>query len=310
MKPALLILHGIADEHLCRIGQAYDVVVATTAERRAHAVAEHGHRLRAVMTIGAVGLTAEEMAAMPLLEFICALGAGFENIDMAAARARGIAVANGAGTNDACVADHTIGLLIASARSIPQLDMQVRKGVWRTQLQPPRGISGKRLGILGLGTIGQQIARRAAGFDMTVAYHNRRARTDVAFQHVACLHELATWADFLVVAVPGGAGTRHLVNADILQALGPEGVIVNIARGSVIDTQALASALRSGTIAAAGLDVYESEPAPPVELLDLDNVVLTPHVAGWSPQAITATIDLFLDNMARHFSGRPLLTPI
>ena len=161
-----------------------------------------------------------------------------------------------------------------------------------------------------MGTIGQKIARRAQAFDMPIGYHNRKPKDGVGYSYFASVLELAQWADVLVVATPGGAGTKHLVNAQVLQALGSQGYVVNIARGSVIDTAALAQALRTGKLAGAGLDVYESEPLPPAQLLELENVVLTPHVAGWSPEAVQATVDLFLNNAQRHFSGQPLVTPV
>jgi lactate dehydrogenase-like 2-hydroxyacid dehydrogenase len=145
---------------------------------------------------------------------------------------------------------------------------------------------------------------------MEVGYHNRSARSDVAHRYFADVMALAAWADVLVIATPGGADTQHLVNAQVLQALGPRGYVVNIARGSVIDTAALAQALRDGTIAGAGLDVYASEPAPPAELLDLDTVVLTPHVAGWSPEAVQASVDRFLENARRHLAGEPPVSPV
>ena len=182
--------------------------------------------------------------------------------------------------------------------------------MWRTALPLPPNVSHKRMGIIGLGTIGQKIAQRALGFDVEVGYHNRMARTDVPYRYFAEVTALAAWADFLVVATPGGAGTRHLVSAQVLDALGPHGYVVNIARGSVVDTQALARALQSGRVAGAGLDVYESEPAPPAELLVLNNVVLTPHVAGWSPQAVQASVDRFVENARRHFAGEAPVSPV
>jgi lactate dehydrogenase-like 2-hydroxyacid dehydrogenase len=277
---------------------------------RAKAIAEAGADVRAVLTIGSTGLTAAEIDAMPGLAFISALGAGYENIAVAHARARGIAVANGAGTNDSCVADHAFALLLATVRAVPAMDRATREGKWRTELPLRPNVSGKRLGILGLGTIGQRIARRGLGFDMAVGYHNRQPRPDTEYQYFDSLHALATWADYLVVAIPGGASTRHVVNEAVLQALGPHGFLVNIARGSVVDSLALARALQTGAVAGAGLDVYESEPEPPLPLLDCPNLVLTPHVAGWSPEAIDASVEQFLENGRRHFAGEPLLTPI
>src|SRR5690606_22272620 len=140
-----------------------------------------------------------------------------------------------------------------------------------------------------------------------VGYHNRTARPELPYTYFGSLHALASWCDVLVLATPGGAATHHLVDSQLLQALGPQGWLVNIARGSVVDTAALAEALRSGTIAGAGLDVYESEPAAPAELVGLPNVVLTPHVAGWSPEAVQNSVDRFLQNATRHFAGQPMV---
>ena len=309
-KPLLLILHVLSEAHRDQLGAHFEVLYAPDSTRCAEALTAHGPRVQAVLTVGAIGLSAAQMQAMPQLRWVGALGAGYENIDVAYARAHGIAVSNGAGTNDQCVADHAFGLVIAAVRGLVRLDRLTRQGVWRNDIPLPPNVSGKRLGILGLGTIGQKIARRAQAFDMPVGYHNRRPKDGVDFTYFDSVLALAQWADVLLVATPGGAGTRHLVDAPVIAALGSQGYVVNIARGSVVDTAALAQALRSGALGGAGLDVYESEPLPPAELLDLDNVVLTPHVAGWSPEAVQATVDLFLDNAHRHFAGQPLVTPV
>lgn len=310
MKPTLLVLHTLSADHLAQIGAIFDVIDAPTAALRADAVAAHGARIRAVLTIGSIGLRADEMDAMPALSLVCALGAGYENIDVAQARTRGIVVANGAGTNDDCVADHAMALLLAAVRGLRPLDRACREGVWRDRLALQPNASFKRLGILGLGTIGQKIAKRALGFDMAVGYHNRRPREGVPHAYFDSVLALAAWADFLIVATPGGAGTRHLVDAAVLKALGPGGYLVNIARGSVVDTAALAGALRDGALAGAALDVYESEPAPPAPLLDLPGVLLTPHVAGWSPEAIQASVDRFIANATRHLAGEAVVSPV
>ena len=310
MKPVLLALMFLSEEHRAQMAQSFEVLYAPDAAQAAAAIAEHGSRITVVLTIGATGLSAAQIDALPRVSLICALGAGYENIAVAHAKARGIVVANGAGTNDDCVADHAWGLLIATVRGIPKLDKLTRDGVWRTALPLPPNVSHKRIGIIGLGTIGKKIAQRAQGFEMEVGYHNRTARTDVPYRYFSDVTALAAWADFLVVATPGGAGTQHLVNAPVLQALGPRGYVVNIARGSVIDTAALAHALRTGQVAGAGLDVYESEPAPPAELVALDTVVLTPHVAGWSPEAVQASVDRFMENARRHLAGEAPVSPI
>ncbi|MDB5885461.1 MAG: hydroxyacid dehydrogenase [Polaromonas sp.] len=309
-KIALLVLNTHSSEHQAILSDLYDLTYAPTADERAAAIAAHGEKFRAVLTIGVLGLTAGEIAAMPELELICCMGAGYELVDVEAARARGIALANGQGTNDDCVADHAFGLVIAAMRNFRQLDRLCREGVWRLAIPQPPNVSGKRMGILGLGTIGQKIARRAAAFDMPIGYHNRSPKEGKAYRYFSTLEALAQWCDVLVCAAPGGPATRHIVNAQVLDALGPQGFLVNIGRGSVVDTDALAAALREGRIGGAGLDVYESEPKRPEALIGLDNLMLTPHLAGWSPEATQASFERFLNNADGHFSGKGVVSPI
>lgn len=309
-KIPLLVLNSLSSAHQAQIGAVYDVTYAPTPAERKAAVAAHGAKFRAVLTIGVIGITPEEIAAMPKLELICAMGAGYEGLPLEAARARGIATANGAGTNADCVADHAFGLLIGIVRRIRTLDLQCREGIWREEIPHPPNVSGKKLGILGLGIIGQKIAKRAAGFDMEIGYHNRKPREGVDHRYFDSLEALAEWADVLVIATPGGQATRHLVNAEILDAIGPQGYLINISRGSVVDTEALAAALRANRIAGAGLDVYESEPKRPEPLIGLDNVLLTPHMAGWSPEATQASVNRFMENAEGHFAGRGVVSPI
>lgn len=306
----LLVLNSLSSAHQAQIAAVYDMTYAPTQAERAAAIAANGAKYRAVLTIGVIGLTPQELAAMPKVELICAMGAGYEGLPLEAARARGIALANGAGTNDDCVADHAFGLLIGAVRGIRTLDRLCREGMWREEIPQPPNVSGKRLGILGLGTIGQKIAKRAAGFDMEIGYHNRKPREGAAHRYFDSLKALAEWCDVLVAATPGGPGTRHMVDAGILDALGPQGFLVNISRGSVVDTDALAAALRDRRIAGAGLDVYESEPKRPEPLIGLDNVLLTPHMAGWSPEATQASVNRFMANAEGHFAGRGVVSPI
>jgi len=309
-KPRVLVTIPMPAEALAAIGEPFEVLNAPGAMPTAAAIADHAATIDAVLTNGAVGFPAAAMDALPRLSLVCALGAGHENIDVAHARALGIVVANGTGTNDTGVADHAMALLLAAVRAVPRFDRACRAGVWRDALPVQPGVSHKRLGVLGLGAIGRKIARRAEGFEMAVGYHARTPRGDVAWPWFDSPCALAQWCDFLVVATPGGAATRHLVDAAVLEALGPRGFLVNIARGSVVDTAALASALQRGAIAGAGLDVYESEPAPPAELLGFDHVVLTPHTAGASPEAQAATLRRFLDNATRHFRGESVVSPV
>jgi hypothetical protein len=307
----LLLLVPIAAEHKALLLDRFQVIEALDPASRAAAIAERGADIELVLTNGSVGFTAAEIAACPHLKLLAAQGAGHENLDVAAAKAAGVQVCNGAGTNDDCVADHALALLLASVRALPQQGRALRAGVWRDALPLFPHFKGRRLGIIGLGGIGLKIATRAAAFGMVIGYHNRRPREGMAaatwFDSAAAL---ATWADDLIVATPGGAATRHIVNAEVLAALGPGGHVVNIARGSCVDTAALAAALTAGQIAGAALDVYESEPRPPEALLGFDNVILTPHVAGWSPQSIRATVENFIANVEAWQRGEALPTAL
>lgn len=288
----------------------YQVVYAPGLASRPSLIAAHGKTIRAVVTVGALGLSASEMDTLPALEVICTVGAGYENVDLTAARARGITVASGAGTNDDCVADHTVALLLATLRNIPFLDRACRGGAWRDSLDFPPMLTGKSVGILGLGRIGHKVARRLSGFDVALGYHGRHHQECVSYRWFERLHDLAAWCDALVVATPGGASTRHLIDTRVMTALGPQGVLVNVARGSTVDTHALARALSSGRLGAAGLDVYESEPHPPTELIGLDNVVLTPHIAGGSPESMQASVDRLIANLNGHFAGSGVVSPV
>lgn len=308
--PLLIIMNPVTQADRDQIAQHFEVIFAPTPEQYADAVAAHAARVEVVLTIGAIGLTAQQIDALPNLKMVYSMGAGYEKIDLAHARLRGVKVANGAGTNDSCVADHAMGLMIAVIRGIPRLDQLTRQGIWRTQVPLPPNVSGKKLGIVGLGGIGEKVATRALAFEMEIGYFNRRPRAGATHRYFSTLDELAQWADVLLVAIPGGDSTYHLINADVLAQLGANGYLINIARGSVVDTAALERALREQTIAGAALDVYEGEPQLPAGLADLTNLVLTPHVAGWSPEAMQLMVDKFLENARRLYAGEPLLTPI
>lgn len=235
---------------------------------------------------------------------------GFENVDMKAASARGIPVCNAAGTNDNAVADHAMAILLAAIRRLPFLNNGVRHGLWRDDIPRPPHVSGRRMGIFGLGNIGKAITKRAQGFDMEIGYHSRTRRDETGFQWFDDITSLAAWCDFLIIAALGGKATYHPVNRTVLEALGPQGVVVNVARGTLVDTQAVADALRDERIWAVALDVYENEPTPLTSLLEFDNAILTPHIGGISPQAIHASVVRFLENAERHFAREPLLTQL
>ncbi|MGE7992024.1 2-hydroxyacid dehydrogenase [Pseudomonas sp. NPDC089554] len=310
MSKTVLVLVETVNDYLPLLEQAgYRLIRAPTAQLRADAIARHAQEVDAVLTRGPLGLTAAEIDALPKLQIICVIGAGYEQVDLRAAAARGITVTNGAGANASAVADHTMALLLALLRDIPRADASTRRGEWNRVITP--SISGKRLGIVGLGAVGQAIAKRAAqGFDMNVSYHSRKPREASPYTWYDSPLHLAENVDILVVATPGGAGTRHLVDGPVLKALGAEGYLVNIARASVVDTQALVQALTEGTIAGAGLDVFDDEPAVPDALKALTNTVLTPHVAGQSPEAARDTVTLVLRNLQAFFAGEPVLTPV
>jgi lactate dehydrogenase-like 2-hydroxyacid dehydrogenase len=316
MSIEVLALVGLSPERVASLTAAgYAIREGKKYANRIDAVREAGASVRAVLTNGRGGLTHEEMQLLPKLEIVCTVGAGYEAVNLETAVSRGIAVANCPDTNASAVADSAMMLLMAATRHLREADRHVQGGGWQDQwaaVTPT--ISGKRLGVLGMGTIGGKIANRAArGFDMEVGYHNRKAVAESPYRYFPNLVELATWADFLVCAAPGGAETKHLVNADVLTALGPKGYVVNVGRGTVVDTAALIDALKSKRIAGAGLDVLEGEPAvPPIlpELLKFGNVVVTPHCAGRAPEARTAATALILGNLNAYFAGKPLVSPV
>ncbi len=249
---------------------------------------------------------------LPALEVVSIMGVGYDGVDVPAALERKIPVTHTPNVLNDEVADLAIGLMLSIARRIPQADQYVRAGRWGKEGNMPltRKVSGARLGIVGLGRIGQAIAKRAEAFSMSIAYTGRKAQPGVAYAYYPSAAKLAEQVDFLVVITPGGAGTRHLINAEVLQALGARGYLINVARGSVVDEAALVDALQKGVIAGAGLDVFEKEPHPSEALWTLDNVVLTPHIASATWQTRQAMADLAAGNLNAHFSGQPLLSPV
>jgi lactate dehydrogenase-like 2-hydroxyacid dehydrogenase len=275
------------------------------------ALAAAAPRIRAIAASGDSTVSAELIMQLPALETISVMGVGYDGIDVAAARACGITVTHTPDVLNDDVADLALGLMLSVARSLPQADQFVRSGQWAKGPMPlQRKMSGSRLGIVGMGRIGQAIATRAAAFGMPIAYTARNPRPQLPYRYLPNATALAAESDFLVVITPGGAGTRKLINAEVLQALGPQGYVINVARGSVMDQDALIDALEKGVIAGAGLDVFESEPNVPARLLALPNVVLAPHVGSATHQTRRAMADLAFGNLQAHFAGKPLLTPV
>lgn len=310
MPATVLVLVETINDYLPILEhQGFHLILAPTPAERIAAIARNGVQIDAVLTRGPLGLYADEIAALPNLKIICVIGAGYEHVDLQAAADRGITVTNGAGVNASSVADHAMAMLLALVRDIPRCDAAVRRGEWPKIMRP--SLAGKRLGILGLGAVGMAIAKRAAnGFDMTVNYHSRQLRSDAPYTFCSTPTELARVSDFLIIATPGGIGTRHLINKHVLDALGRDGFLINIARASVIVTADLVSALEQRLIAGAALDVFDAEPNVPQALKSLSNVILTPHVAGLSPEATQGTVELVGKNLLAFFSNQPVLTPI
>jgi len=296
-----------------QLAELYDVHLLPPAgpEREAF-LAARGGEFEGLVTSAAAGADAALLAALPRLRVISSFGVGLDRLPLQAAAARGIAVGYTPDVLNDCVADLGFGLLLAVARRIPEGDRFVRAGRWPQgdAFALGRQVSGARLGILGLGRIGRTIARRASGFDMEVRYHSRRPVTDVTWRHEPQLLELARWADFLVVITAGGPETRHLVDAAVLDALGPEGYLVNVARGTVVDEAALLRALQEKRIAGAGLDVFEREPQVPQEFFTLDNVVMVPHIASATVQTRQAMGQRVVDNLQAFFAGQPLVSAV
>jgi hydroxypyruvate reductase len=268
-------------------------------------------RVKALVGGGESKIDAGYMALFPALQMISVCGVGYDGIDVAAAKKRGIMVTHTPDVLNDDVADLALGLLLAVARKIPAADKFTRNADWLDgPFQLTRKLTGAKLGMVGMGRIGQAIAKRAAAFDMDIAYTSRNPRTDVSYRYVATPTALAAEVDFLVIITPGGAGTKNLINADVLKALGPQGFLVNVARGSVVDQAALIEALQKKMIAGAGLDVFVDEPNVPAELRKLDNVVLTPHIASGTVETRKAMSALALANLDAFTEGQPVLTPV
>lgn len=309
MKPRLLSNGRLPPGLLARLAADYALTtLGEQADPAAH-LAEHGAAYEGLVTSAAVGADAALLARLPQLKVISSFGVGLDKIDLAAARARGIAVGYTPDVLNDCVADTAWGLLIDVARGFSAADRYVRRGLWPQGPYPlGRQVSGARLGIVGMGRIGRSIAQRSTGFEMQVRYHTRTPVAKLPWAHEPSLIELARWADFLVLITAGGPGTRHLVDAAVLNALGPAGYLINVSRGSVVDEAALVAALCERRIAGAGLDVFEHEPHVPAALMALDNVVLLPHVASATQQTRQAMADLVYDNLQAFFAEGRLVS--
>jgi len=275
-------------------------------------VARIAPKVRAIAAAGGHGrIDGALMSRFPKLEIVASFGVGYDHIDAKWAGEHGIVVTNTPDVLNEEVADTALGLLLSTVRHLPQAERYLRAGKWLEhgdyQLTP--SLRDRTAGIVGMGRIGKAIARRLEAMKVPVVYHTRRP-TDVPYKHYPNLVDMARDADVIIVITPGGAATKNLINADVLKALGPEGILINVARGSVVDEDALIKALKDKTILSAGLDVFADEPKVPQELMDMENVVLLPHVGSASHATRRAMDELVANNIVSWFSGKGPITPV
>lgn len=310
MPEKVLIYSRFPKSQMARIGERYDLLDGLGKPPIETFGAGQLRDVRAMVTAGGQPIPPAVLDTLPALGAIICYGTGYDGVDLAEAARRSIVVGNSPGANAAAVADLAMTLLLAAARRLLAADDYVRSGGWvhsrpSPALKAPHGLPSRKIGVYGMGEIGRKIAARCAAFEAEIGYYSRH-RHDVPYAYQLSLAALADWADILMVAVRAGTDTRHAIDADILRRLGPEGMIVNIARGSVIDQAALVAALENGTIAAAGLDVYDREPHAPDALTRLPNVVLTPHIGGHTIESHHAMQDCVIANLDAFFAGQPL----
>ncbi|MGJ8609636.1 MAG: 2-hydroxyacid dehydrogenase [Octadecabacter sp.] len=310
-KQQVMVMSTVFPSALPSLAAQFDLLRCDLAEDRDVFLRENGKNCRAVILNGHVPLGAEELQHMPNLELAACTSAGFESIDLAQLDRAGIALTNSSLALKDDVADAAVMLLLATRRNLVQCDAYVRSGQWGQDGPFPllSTLKGKRAGILGFGTIGQEIAARLLPMKLEIGYCTRTQR-DVDFSYFSDAATLAAWCDIMIVVIPGGAETHHLVGRDVMTKLGPAGTLINVARGSVVDETALIDCLTSGKLMSAGLDVFQNEPTPNSALTSLPNVVLYPHHASGTQETRGAMAQLAVDNIAAHFQGRPLLTPV
>lgn len=300
-RPRILVLTPTLKPFAGLFEDSFELFFATDDQARDAAISREGASFSGMVTTGKLGLSRAEIARLTALQVVCVLGAGTENIDLEAAREAGVRIEARGGTNSETVADHAFALLLSLLRDIPFMDRGIRHGEWAGVRSSRPILHRKRLGIAGLGAIGRAVARRAVAFDMQVGYFGRTAKPDTNYRFHADCGDLAACSDVLVLCLPGGPETTGLVDARVLRALGPQGYIVNVGRGSVVHQAALVEALENGGIAGAALDVFENEPNVPAPLRANRNVVLTPHVAGRSPESDAAMSGGVLQSLTDHF---------
>ncbi len=313
----VLVSAEVDDELRLALARRHDAVAQLTSplgESIARLNLAWRQAVRVLVVRGSSRLTTASMSLLPSLELVACVGSGYEGIDLPGARSLGIAVTHSPGASASSVADLALGLLIGIARGVHAGHALLQRGTWPEQAgksdELVTGLTNRRVGIFGLGAIGEKIAARASACEMAVGYHSRRQRAGADYAWFDSLLDLARWADFLVVAVPATRETFHAVDHAVLSGLGPRGYIINIARGSVIDEPAMIESLRNGTIAGAGLDVFDNEPNVCRALLSMPNVLATPHIGGNTGHGWQRMRQMVLANVDALFSGQPLLNPV
>ena len=314
MLNKVLIYSRFPKAMMVRIGERFELLDAAGKPLSEVFTADQLSEVTAMVTAGGTALGAAALDLMPKLGVIVCYGTGYDGVDLAAAAKRYIAVANSPGANASSVADVAVTLMLAVTRRLLPADDYVRSGGWSSarpspMMRPQAGMRGRRIGVYGMGEIGRKIAARVAAFETEVGYFSR-SRHEVPYQYLPSLEALAEWCSVLMIAVRAGADTQHAIDAGILKKLGADGYVVNISRGSVIDQQALVTALADNTIAGAGLDVFEQEPHAPDALTAFPNVVLTPHIGGHTLESHAAMQDCVIANLEAFFAGRPLAYPV
>lgn len=311
MKHEIIITAPGHQGTLERLQNEFSAIKLWEAPDREAALKSAAPRIRALAHFGSSKVDGRLMDALPKLELISNFGVGVDQIDLDAAKERDIVVTNTPDVLNDCVADCAMSLVLNTLRKFPQAEGWLRSGYWATRGTYPltTSVGGKTLGVLGLGRIGEAIAKRAQAFGMKIRYHNR-SKKNVPYPYDPDPVALAKNSDVLMVVTPGGAGTAKLVNAAVLDALGPTGYLVNVARGSVVDEPVLLRYLQEGRIAGAGLDVFADEPKVPAAFFALDNAVLYPHVASATVETRKAMGDLQVENLHLFFAGKPVKTPV
>ncbi len=310
-KPVLLSFHFNGPKGLEQLSDRFNIIKLFQENDPESVIQQHKDDVVAINCTMDNKITGKIISALPNLEVISTYSVGFDHIDLKTAKDRGVFVTNTPDVLAAETADTGMALLLAVSRRIAEADMYVRVGKWLNGDMPlGTSLADKTIGIVGLGGIGSKVARRCDAFEMSVVYHGRNEQKDNPYQYYSDILEMARDCDYLMLCCPGGSATANMVDANVLDALGSKGMLINIARGSVVDEPALVEALQNGTIAGAGLDVFAKEPHVPEEYISMDNVVLLPHIGSATVETRGKMGQLVIDNILAHFDGKPLLTEV